>query len=339
MERIMFDNKTIIKKSNELSTAKLLQGLSLNQMQLFSYCILKTQKTGISSFQKIEFESMFDISRYNSKKAYEDAKALFQMYVTFDDDIKNELAHLHVFHKMTYQYKRGGAFVFEWEPEILPHILELKERYVMIDLTITSRFKSGFSWTLYELLKASYGRSTLSYSKQEIMNLFNVSQNKSYISNTSLFRKNCLDVAVEEINNLTEYKIEYDIKKKGRAITGFTIKFWKIKDIRRLATDKQINYIEVLKDSMRYFSVEINKIKDGDQREFAFYLFEEINKKIDYTSNTDSIETVDNIIKDINNKKSLINKIISEDQVIQNSPIDKYAHFDIPIIKNFGHND
>lgn len=336
MEHLMLNNKTIIKKSNELSTARLLQGLSLNQMQIFSYCILRTQKDGLSTFQKSELENMFDITRYNSQKAYDDAKALFQMYITFDDDIKNELAHIHVFHKMTYQYKRGGAFVFEWEPEILSHILELKERYVMIDLTITSQFKSSFSWTLYELIKAAYGMTTLRFSKDEIMNIFNVSHNKSYVMNTSLFRKNCLDVACGEINSLTEYKIEYEVEKKGRAIVAFILKFWKVKDVKTLATDKQLSYLNILKDDMRYFSIDINKIKDDNQRNFASFLLEEINKDLDYTNGNESFDLIDQRIKKINERRSLIKKIISEDVEKQKQSLKKYEEFDIPIISKFG---
>ena len=50
-----------IKKSNELSMAKLNQGLTLNQMQLLAFAIYSTQQNGITEFHKADFEKKFGI--------------------------------------------------------------------------------------------------------------------------------------------------------------------------------------------------------------------------------------------------------------------------------------
>lgn len=49
------------------------------------------------------------------------------------------------------EYERG-LFKFEWSPKFLPHILNLKEKYITNDLTITSKFKSSFTWTFERAL-------------------------------------------------------------------------------------------------------------------------------------------------------------------------------------------
>ena len=54
-----------IKKSNELSMAKLSQGLTLNQMQLLAYAIYSTQQNGKTEFHKADFEKKFDIQISN----------------------------------------------------------------------------------------------------------------------------------------------------------------------------------------------------------------------------------------------------------------------------------
>ena len=44
---IVINESTSIRKSNELSTAKLIQGLTLSQTQLFSFAIYQTQKMAL----------------------------------------------------------------------------------------------------------------------------------------------------------------------------------------------------------------------------------------------------------------------------------------------------
>ena len=66
-----------IKKSNELSMAKLNQGLTLNQMQLLAYAIYSTQQDGKTEFIKADFEKKFGIEKYQTQHAKEDARSVF----------------------------------------------------------------------------------------------------------------------------------------------------------------------------------------------------------------------------------------------------------------------
>ena len=59
--------KTALKKSNELSMAKLNQGLTLNQMQLLAYAIYSTQQDGKTEFIKADFEKKFGIEKYQTQ--------------------------------------------------------------------------------------------------------------------------------------------------------------------------------------------------------------------------------------------------------------------------------
>ena len=77
---------------------------------------------------------------------------------------------------------------------MIPHILELKEKFILTDLSITSNFKSSFSWTLYDYLKAHYGYWHKPISKEGVMRLFGVKESKSYQTNSSLFKRKVLNV-------------------------------------------------------------------------------------------------------------------------------------------------
>ena len=79
---------------------------------------------------------------------------------------------------------------------MIPHILELREKYVLTDLTVTSNFKSGFSWILYDYLKAHYGYWHKALSKKELLRLFAVETRKTYQKSTAEFKRGVLDVAI-----------------------------------------------------------------------------------------------------------------------------------------------
>ena len=181
----------------------MMQGLSLNQMRLLAFSMLKTQKDNQVYFSKAEFEKQFNIENYDPKDAYQDALELFKLIYESYDAIEKEITVIHVFNRMKYGYKKDGQFTFEWHDEILPHILDLKERFVLIDLRVASQFKSSFTWILYEYAKGHYGKHYLEFTKAELMRLFNVHDVKSYQKNTSQFKSKVLDLSLIHISEPT----------------------------------------------------------------------------------------------------------------------------------------
>lgn len=55
-----------MKKSNELSLARLSHSLTLNQMQLLAYAVFATQKNGKIEFHKADFEKKFELEKYQT---------------------------------------------------------------------------------------------------------------------------------------------------------------------------------------------------------------------------------------------------------------------------------
>lgn len=257
-KKIDFENS--IKKSNELSMAKMNQGLSLNQMQLFAYAIFSTQKDGKTEFRKHEFEKKFDISQLRPNDAMDDAERLLDLKIKVRD-LNNETGRGH--NVFTDYYYDKGEFIFKWNPGFIPHILELKEKYITTDLTITSQFRSSFSWILYDYLKALYGYWHKRLPKEELMTLFNVEDVKSYQGNTALLKVKVLDLAIREMNKFTEFEVWYTEEKKGRKIVGFVI-HWSIGERIAGATKGQRTLLRkihdtVMKDMMGYLSLKDDK--------------------------------------------------------------------------------
>ncbi|MBT2572308.1 replication initiation protein [Planococcus sp. ISL-110] len=252
---ISYENS--IQKSREFSIAKLNQGLTLNQMQLLAFAIYSTQQNGATEFHKGDFEKKFGIEKYQTIHAKQDAQKVSSLQFSIEDLENHYFEYWNVFGSIKY---KEGLFTFRWNEEFVPHILELKEKYITTDLTITSHFKSGFSWTLYDYLKAHYGYWHKQISKEALMRLFGVESKKTYRENTALFKKTVLDVAIAEINKYTELEIRYNVEKKGRAITAFDL-IWSNGQKLTSATKKQINEIEsfidiVFKDMFEYINLD-----------------------------------------------------------------------------------
>ena len=253
---ISYENS--IKKSNELSMAKMNQGLSLNQMQLFAYAIFSTQQDGRTEFRKHEFEKKFNIDQLRPNDAMDDAYRLLDLKIQMRD-ADNEKGRGHnVF--TDYFYDRG-QFSFNWNESFLPHILELKEKYIMTDLNIASQFKSGFTWILYDYLKAHYGYWHKVETKEDLLNLFSVENVKSYQKNTSIFKNKVLDVAINELNKYTELEVWYTEIKKGRAIVGFKLQ-WSSGNQIAGATDKQLSLLREIYDRIQSNMFEYLAIKN-----------------------------------------------------------------------------
>src|SRR5699024_2479555 len=233
-----------IQKSNELSMAKLNQGLSLNQMQLLAFAIYSTQQDGKTEFRKYEFQDKFGIEKYQTRHAKEDSQKLLRLQFSIEDLENDYFEYWNVFGSIKY---KEGLFNFRWNEEFIPHILELKEKYVTTDLTITSQFKSSFSWILYDYLKARYGYWNKELSKIACLRLFGVEDKKTYRNNTGRFKISVLDTAIDEINKFTELEVWYKEIKEGRSIVGFEL-HWSTGNREAKATEKQLTLLREIHD-------------------------------------------------------------------------------------------
>src|SRR5699024_1356397 len=132
-----------IKKSNKLSMDKINQGLTLNQMQLLAFSIFSTQQYGKTKFRKFEFQNKFVIKNYKTIDDYKYSQKLSLLQFSTQDLKNNKFSFVNVFGSIEYE---NGLFIFKWNKKMVPHILELKKKYVLTDLTVTAKFRSGFSW-------------------------------------------------------------------------------------------------------------------------------------------------------------------------------------------------
>lgn len=295
----LIDYENIIKKSNKLSMAKLSYGLTLNQMQLLAFAIYCTQQDGKTEFNKADFEEKFNIEKYQTVYAKEDAKRLIDLKFSLEELENDSFEFWNVFQKISY---KDGLFSFKWSEDMIPHILELKEKYVATDLMITAKFKSSFSWTLYDYIRAHYGYWHKVVSKEELMKLFGVEDRKTYQKNTGKFKKTVLDVAIEEINKYTELEVRYKEKKEGRRIVGFDL-IWSTGQKIPSATRKQIKKLKAIVDIIdddKFMFIDLN---DAENRSRAMDIIREAEYLRIYTKEPITItsEKADELINKASN--------------------------------------
>lgn len=307
----LFDYDNSIKKSNELSMAKLSSGLSLNQMQLLAFAIFCTQQDGKTEFIKADFEKKFGIEKYQTIHAKDDAKRLIDLKFSTEDLENDAFDFWNVFQGIRY---KEGLFSFKWSEDMIPHILELKEKYVATDLMITAQFKSGFTWTLYDYLRAHYGYWHKEVSKEELMKLFGVEDKKTYQNNTSKFKNTVLDVAIKEINTYTELEVRYNEEKQGRRIVGFDL-VWSSGQKVNSATKRQIKELKAITDLIFNDMYEFMDLNDKDSRNRAINIIRESESMKVYLSEPISITSkkADELLFTLNtNLRSLVNMLKKE---------------------------
>lgn len=314
-----------IKKSNDFSMAKLSQKLTLNQMQLLAYAIYATQRDGKTEFIKADFEKKFNLGEYRREEAKNDSRKLFDLEFSLDDLETGEYDFLHVFQRINF---KNGLFTFQWSEDMIPHIQDLQELYIVNGFMTISNFKSSFSWILYDYLKGHYGHWHKPVSKDALMHLFNVHDKKTYQSHTGLFKKTVLDVAINEINKYTELEVWYKEEKEGRAIVGFDL-HWSAGEKIETATKKQIkelkSIIETVFDDM-YEYVNINDVND---RQRAIKLTREVEEMRALIAEPICItkEKADESIKKATRNFRELNRLFEENKKLISLGLEKKVKF------------
>lgn len=307
----VIDYENSIKKSNEFSMVKISHRLTLNQMQLLAYAIYSTQQNGATEFHKADFEKKFNLGEYRSEDAKKDSRRLFELEFSLDDMESDEFDYLHVFQRI--QYKKG-LFTFKWSEDMIPHILDLKERYNLTNLTITSNFKSSFSWKLYDYLKSHYGYWHKTITKEALMKLFGVDDKRTYQNNTGKFKQTVLDVAIAEINEHTELEVRYEEEVKGRSIIGFDL-IWSNGKTVASATKKQINELTAILDIIFEDAFKFVNLKDDNNREQAIEMVRSMEQMKVHTKEPICItkEKADTLIQQANWNLREVNRFLEED--------------------------
>ena len=214
-------NNLVVKKNELIQKAR--YALSTQEQKLLLYAISKVKP---DDTQLYEYD--FDLGEMcrtlgitMNGKNYANIRAALQSirdksFWIHDGNVKKLCAWI------------SGAEIFEKEARVriqldkrlMPYLLEIRESYTAYQLKNVLGMKSKYSIRLYEIFKSYANLGEYSVSVEDLQNALQVNGYSNYVD----FRKRVLDVAIGEINSLTDITVTYTPIKTGRFITHFNFR-------------------------------------------------------------------------------------------------------------------
>lgn len=103
------------------------------------------------------------------------------------------------------------------EEDLVPYLFGLKQQFTQYQLLDILAMKSVYSIRIYELLKSYAGLKKKVFELDDLKKKLMVENISSY-NRFPDFRRKVLDVAINEINNLTALNVSYEPISKGRKV-------------------------------------------------------------------------------------------------------------------------
>jgi len=113
--------------------------------------------------------------------------------------------------------RRSGTVQIRIEDILAPFLFDLGKKFMEYQLIQILGMKSAYSIRIYELLKSYAFQKTKTFDIDELKHLLMVDTIESYKSFPN-FRRKVLEIAIKEINELTDLTIYFETIKKGRKI-------------------------------------------------------------------------------------------------------------------------
>ncbi len=319
------ENKLVI-KSNDLISAN--YSLNLNEQKMVIYAITQLDKNNKETFNSIslnirEFIDLLSITDRNYDQIRDIARKLRKKEIIIDTDKFEYITGW--FSSVTFN-KSSGDMIIRFDDDLVPYLLQLKEKFTRYELKNILSMKSSYSVRAYELLKQYESIGRREFELDKLKECFGLHENE--YSRIYDFEKWVLKVAEQEINNNTDIQIDYEKIKKGRKVVG--IKF-------NIHSKNKDSYIEYLNQS---YNIKEFKEKAGIESENfnakqVLELYEiAVNMLIDdYESEADLFEYIRlNYLfmkkkKSVKNPFTYLRRALKEDYAIARGQI----KFDYPI--------
>mgnify|MGYP000247618237 CR=1 FL=1 len=126
--------------------------------------------------------------------------------------------------------KDEGRIVCTLDSKIVPHLIQMRERFNSYPLAKAANFRSGYTWRFYEILvswaqpKSEADSRFYGWFQEDIKTLrkmLGVPDSYGY----GQFKKTVLDRVIEELYNKANITLKLETQKTGRKITSFNITF------------------------------------------------------------------------------------------------------------------
>lgn len=243
----------IVVKDNALINASYNLDLVEQRLILLAIVEARESKKGIDTNNALTVHASSYINHFKVEKhtAYEVLKNACESLFSrqFSYQFKNEhgnTEHVRSRWVSKISYVDNEALVkLVFAPDVVPLITRLEQHFTSYEIKQVSQLTSRYAVRLYELLIAwrSVGKTPL-FEIKEFREQLGVED--SEYNRTEAFKRRVLEIAIDQISELTDIIVKYEQHKKGRSIIGFSFTLIqkninkKTKEQFEKLTDKQI---------------------------------------------------------------------------------------------------
>jgi plasmid replication initiation protein len=108
--------------------------------------------------------------------------------------------------------KGSGVVRIRIDDMMKPYLIQLRERFTQFELYYTLAMRSQYSIRLYELLKSYEHRQSKTFEIEELKKRLDAETYERFTN----FQQKVLDIAIREINELSDINVTYTLAKEGR---------------------------------------------------------------------------------------------------------------------------
>lgn len=222
--------KDLIVKDNVLINAS--YTLDLTEQRLILLAILEARESNTPTDKDLtihaeSYINHFNVHRNTAYKVLRDAcKNLFERRFSYEKltpkgNIENVMSRW----VQRISYVENEALVrIKFSDDVVPLITNLEKHFTSYELEQVSSLTSVYAIRLYEILIAWRSTGKVSMIQlEELRSKLGVEPHE--YKRMGQFKEKVLHLAIEQINDHTDIKAEYEQHKQGRSIIGFSFKF------------------------------------------------------------------------------------------------------------------
>ena len=252
----------LIVKSNKLVQA--IQTLSLAETRVIQLAIIDARETGngLTPEHPLElhadrYAKAFNVSpdaAYLALIEAEDSLFKKKFTITNEDGTLTKSRWI-----QDANYRKGeGRILVTLTRVVIEHVTKIDgfEQYLTsYHWKKTADFKSVYAVRLYELLMQwkSVGKTPV-HELNKFRSQLGIAVNE--YTRMEAFKRRVLDIAVDQINELSDITVKYEQHKKGRSISGFSFTFKqkkKPKDVKAQRDPNTLDFFSQMTDKQRHF--------------------------------------------------------------------------------------
>ena len=252
--------KDLVVKDNALINAS--YNLDLAEQRLILLAILEARESNTPSDRDLtihaeSYINHFNVHRNTAYKVLKDAcKNLFERRFSYQKlTAKGNLENVMSRWVQRVSYVENEALVrIRFSDDVVPLITNLEKHFTSYELEQVSSLTSAYAIRLYELLIAwrSTGKVSMLETK-ELRSRLGVSDTEH--QRMESFKRRVLEPAIQQINDHTDIKAEYEQHKRGRSIIGFSFSFKQKSKPKTVKEDRDPNtpdFFIKMTDSQRH---------------------------------------------------------------------------------------